>query len=171
MGTRREFIRQSLGLRALGIPAAGALLANATVHGQAQRQGRVLGYDHVALPMQNVERMAAFYKGLGWTVEPSPQLMTVVFGDQKINFHMPSLWQRESFTLRGPAARPGCGDLCFVWEGSADTLKALLSRAGATVIEGPVQRAGGRGGGKANGTSVYVRDPDGNLLEFIDYDS
>ena len=42
----------------------------------------------------------------------------------------------------------------------------MLDRAGAKVIEGPAARQGGR---KATGSSVYVRDPDGNLLEFIIY--
>ncbi len=60
---------------------------------------------------------------------------------------------------------PPCGDLCFVWDGSAEALAALLDRAGADVVEGPVERQGGR---RAAGSSVYVRDPDGNLLEFID---
>ena len=42
----------------------------------------------------------------------------------------------------------------------------MLNRAGAKVIEGPVGRQGGR---KKSATSVYVRDPDGNLLEFMIY--
>jgi hypothetical protein len=37
-------------------------------------------------------------------------------GDQMINFHRPVTWQRESFTLRAPAAKAPCGDLCFVWD-------------------------------------------------------
>jgi catechol 2,3-dioxygenase-like lactoylglutathione lyase family enzyme len=45
-------------------------------------------------------------------------------------------------------------------------LKALLDQAGAEIIEGPVDRQGGR---RAAASSVYVRDPDGNLLEFMIY--
>jgi catechol 2,3-dioxygenase-like lactoylglutathione lyase family enzyme len=52
-----------------------------------------------------------------------------------------------------------------VWEGSDGDLASQLEAAGAEVIEGPVARDGGRG----RGTSTYVRDPDGNLLEFIIY--
>ena len=44
-----------------------------------------------------------------------------------------------------------------------------LGRSGAEVIEGPVERQGGRDGGTALGTSHYTRDPDANLLEFIGY--
>jgi len=53
-----------------------------------------------------------------------------------------------------------------VWGGSSGELAGVLERAGAEVIEGPVERQGGR---QVAGTSVYVRDPDGNLLEFIVY--
>ncbi len=74
-------------------------------------------------------------------------------------------------TLRGPAAVPGCGDFCFVWEGEQAELLALLERSGAVVEVGPVERQGRRAGGRAIGVSVYTRDPDGNLLEFISYPS
>jgi catechol 2,3-dioxygenase-like lactoylglutathione lyase family enzyme len=53
-----------------------------------------------------------------------------------------------------------------VWDGTPESLKAMLDRAGAKVVEGPVERQGGR---KKAGTSKYVRDPDGNLLEFMIY--
>jgi catechol 2,3-dioxygenase-like lactoylglutathione lyase family enzyme len=45
-------------------------------------------------------------------------------------------------------------------------LRAALANAGAEIIEGPVARQGGR---RTEATSVYVRDPDGNLLEFMIY--
>lgn len=54
----------------------------------------------------------------------------------------PSLSQ-EAFTLRGPTARPGCGDLCLVWSGTIEALKSTLQRAGAAIEEGPVERVGG----------------------------
>ena len=132
----------------------------------AQQSGRIRGFDHVALPMQNTGAMLAFYRALGLQVAENAQACSVYIGDQMINFHRPSLWQRATFTLRAPQARPPCGDLCFVWEGTADSLNTMLNRAAATVVEGPVPRQGGR---QAAGSSVYVRDPDGNLLEFIIY--
>src|SRR6185437_4520467 len=131
-----------------------------------QNRGRIRGFDHVALPMQNTDAMLAFYRGLGLEVKESANACSVYVGDQMINFHRPALWQRETFTLKAPAAKPPCGDLCFVWDGTADALKAMLERAGAKVFEGPVPRQGGR---KKSGSSVYVRDPDGNLLEFMIY--
>lgn len=132
----------------------------------AQPAARIRSFDHVALPMQNTEAMLAFYRGLGCDVAETAAACSVYFGDNMINFHRPATWQRESFTLRAPAARPPCGDLCFVWEGTPASLKALLDRAGAKVFEGPVARQGGR---KKSASSVYVRDPDGNLLEFMIY--
>ena len=116
--------------------------------------------------MRDPDAMAAFYRSLGVQVDETPHLLQVYVGDQMINFHRPSVWQQESFTLRAPAALPPCGDLCFVWDGSASSLGERLDHAGAEIIEGPVERQGGR---QAAGTSVYLRDPDGNLLEFIIY--
>jgi catechol 2,3-dioxygenase-like lactoylglutathione lyase family enzyme len=149
--SRRRFVK--------GIIAAGAPVS-------AQPAGRIRGFDHVALPMQNTDAMLAFYRGLGLPVTENPNACSVYIGDQMINFHRPALWQRETFTLRAPSAGPPCGDLCFVWEGGPESLKAMLNRAGAKVIEGPVGRQGGR---KKSASSVYVRDPDGNLLEFMIY--
>jgi catechol 2,3-dioxygenase-like lactoylglutathione lyase family enzyme len=136
----------------------------------------VQGFDHVAIPTADPEAMIRFYGALGFGVpdletfrRESPRLFTVTFGDNKLNMHTPRLWRDERFTLRGPAAVPGCGDFCFVWSGSVESALAALARAGAALEEGPVERVGGRAGGGVRGTSVYTRDPDGNLLEFIVY--
>jgi catechol 2,3-dioxygenase-like lactoylglutathione lyase family enzyme len=110
--------------------------------------------------------MTAFYRSLGLQVHETPYLVQVYAGTQMINFHQPSIWQQDGFTLRAPAATPPCGDLCFVWDGTSSALRSLLDGAGAVIIEGPVARDGGR---QRSGSSVYVRDPDGNLLEFITY--
>jgi catechol 2,3-dioxygenase-like lactoylglutathione lyase family enzyme len=125
----------------------------------------IRGFDHVSLPMLHTDAMLAFYRALGFTVAEQHAVVSVYAGAQMINFHRPALWQK-GFALRAPAARPPCGDLCFVWDGPAEELHAVLARAGAEIVEGPVERQGGRGTG---GSSVYVRDPDGNLLEFIRY--
>ena len=130
--------------------------------------GGVRGFDHVSLPMEHTDEMVAFYRSLGFDVAEHPHVVSVYVGDQMINLHRPEIWQRKGFTLRGPAAQPSCGDLCFVWEGSPDALHALLAEAGAEIIEGPVEREGGR---RAGASSVYTRDPDGNLLEFMIYHS
>ena|SRR5579872_438386 len=151
---RRKFIG--------AIAAAGA----AGNEARAQNAGSVRGFDHVALPMQNTDAMLAFYRRLGFDVVENRAACSVYIGQQMINFHRPATWQNESFTLRAPAAKPPCGDLCFVWDGTPESLRAMLDRAGAKIFEGPAPRQGGR---KKQGSSVYVRDPDGNLLEFIIY--
>ena len=133
-----------------------------------ERGGAIGGFDHVSLPMQNTDAMVAFYRSLELDVAEHPHVVSVYVGDQMINLHRPALWQRDNFTLRAPAAQPPCGDLCFVWEGSPGALRALIDQAGVEVVEGPVARDGGR---RAPASSVYVRDPDGNLIEFMIYDS
>jgi catechol 2,3-dioxygenase-like lactoylglutathione lyase family enzyme len=154
--SRRKFI---------GSMAAASALAGGSQAGAQQPSG-IIGFDHIALPMQHTEEMLAFYRGLGLHVVESTNSCSVYIGEQMINFHRPAHWKDRSFTLRAPAATPPCGDMCFVWDGTPVSLKAMLNRAGAKVVEGPVERQGGR---RKTGSSVYVRDPDGNLLEFMIY--
>jgi catechol 2,3-dioxygenase-like lactoylglutathione lyase family enzyme len=153
--SRRELIRST---------AAASLAAGS---GAMAREARgIRGFDHVALPMQRTEEMLAFYRRLGLQVVENANACSVYVGNQMINFHRPSHWQDKTFTLRAPAAKPPCGDLCFVWDDTPEALKAMLDRAGAKVEEGPVPRQGGQ---RKTGSSVYIRDPDGNLLEFMIY--
>jgi catechol 2,3-dioxygenase-like lactoylglutathione lyase family enzyme len=154
--SRRTFVRTV-------VSAAAAVSAS---RAQAQQAGRVSRFDHVALPMQNTEAMVTFYRALGFQTSETATAVSVYVGDQMINFHRPAHWQDATFTLRAPAAKPPCGDLCFVWDGTAASLRTLLERAGAKVEEGPAARQGGR---RKTGSSVYVRDPDRNLLEFMIY--
>ena len=156
--SRRNFIKRSLALGGCAITTAesGALAQSAGVR----------GFDHVALPMLNVDAMLQFYRALGFQVKEGAAACSVHFGSQMINFHRPEVWQRETTTLRAPAAKPPCGDLCFLWEGTPAALKAMIDKVGASIETGPVERVGGR---QVAGSSVYIRDPDKNLLEFIIY--
>jgi len=136
----------------------------------------ILGFDHVAIPTAQPEALMAFYGALGFGV-PTPEawratgkpFFSIQFGENKINVHAPAAWQNPDFRLRGPTASPGCGDFCFVWAGTVQEVLDLLTSVGAPVELGPIARAGARDGGGAMGTSVYTRDPDGNLLEFMVY--
>lgn len=154
--SRRAFVKSIATVAAAASAGAAA----------AQESHGVRGFDHVALPMQNTDAMIAFYRRLGFQVNEGNAAVSVYVGDQMINFHRPSLWQSGTFTLRAAAARPPCGDLCFAWDGTVAQLRAMLDRSGAKIFEGPVPRQGGR---RKPGSSVYVRDPDENLLEFIIY--
>ena len=133
----------------------------------------IASYDHTAVPLGDVDAMLAFYRKLGFTVEPFSfdgfDFWAAQTADVKINFHAPKTWEGNAFDLRAPTAVPGSADFCFVWEGTLGTLTSYLLGLGIEIITGPVERIGGRDGGTAKGTSLYIRDPDLNLLEFIVY--
>ena len=136
----------------------------------------IVAFDHVAIPTDQPEEMLRFYRALGFTAPSAEEWVasgtpafSIQFGENKINVHGPALWKDPAFTLRGKPALPGCGDFCFVWKGSMDLLRAKLAEAGAPLEEGPVERIGARSAGRATGISLYIRDPDRNLLEFIVY--
>ena len=153
--SRRRFLKRVI--TGAGIAAGPAVLA--------QSPG-VRAFDHVALPMQNVEAMVAFYRALGFDVEENPQVCVAHFGTQMINFHRPrSGSARTSRCVRPRRHRraetcASCGTAPRRAEGRA------RSSVKVKVEEGPVARQGGR---RTNGSSTYIRDPDGNLLEFIIY--
>ncbi len=136
----------------------------------------VSGLDHVAIPAGDPEALMRFYRQLGFEIVHEAEwrsgefpMFAIACGDQKINVHDPSLWQNGRFTLRGPTAEPGCGDFCFVWDGTSESAAKAIAATGAELIEGPVGRIGGRSAGLDEGVSVYCRDPDGNLVELITY--
>ena len=131
-----------------------------------------VGIDHIAIPTANAERLIEFYKRLGFVINDEAEwragkanIFSIQAGDSKINVHP------EGFTadLRGPTAVPGCGDICFVWEGAAQECKKWLEDAGVEVIRGPGRRKGARAGGGLPAVSLYARDPDDNLLEWMVY--
>jgi catechol 2,3-dioxygenase-like lactoylglutathione lyase family enzyme len=133
----------------------------------------VVGFDHVVLPTSDSEQFIAFYKGLGFNIIDEEQWRTgetnrfaIQVGNSKINVHPLEL----TGVMWGATATPGCGDLCFVWEGTVDQILQMISNLGAEVVDGPVRRRGGRNAGQTWATSVYVWDPDGNILEFMVYD-
>ena len=136
----------------------------------------IAAFDHAVIPTGQPEEMIAFYKRLGFSVpgeqdwrDGKARIFAFATANFKLNVHPPEVWQSGKFDLRGPTAVPGCGDFCFVWEGTVDEARALIESTGAEVIVGPVDRVGGRSAGTATGSSVYTRDPDGNLLELITY--
>jgi catechol 2,3-dioxygenase-like lactoylglutathione lyase family enzyme len=84
-------------------------------------------------------------------------------GDTQLNVHGPGV-DVSSNVARIPV-RAGNTDVCFVWPGPIEEAVAHLERHGVEIETGPVARLGAQG----DGTSVYFRDPDGSLLEFISY--
>ena len=131
-----------------------------------------VGIGHIAMPTANAEKTIEFYQRLGFTINDEEEwrsgnarIFSIQIGDSKINVHP------EGFTadLRGPTAVPGCTDICFVWDGTADECKKMLEDAGVEIIRGPGSRRGARGGGGLPAVSLYARDPDQNLLEWMIY--
>jgi catechol 2,3-dioxygenase-like lactoylglutathione lyase family enzyme len=84
------------------------------------------------------------------------------FSTEQLNVHGPGVTADP--LARVPVA-PGNSDLCFEWDGPIQSAAEHLGRHGVEIELGPVGRSGARGAG----TSVYFRDPDGSLMEFISY--
>jgi catechol 2,3-dioxygenase-like lactoylglutathione lyase family enzyme len=85
------------------------------------------------------------------------------FGRNKLNFHQAG----HEFDPKARRPTPGSADLCLVTTTPLDRVVAHLRACGVPIEEGPVSRAGATG----PITSVYVRDPDGNLIEVSTYDA
>ena len=115
--------------------------------------------DHLVLPVSDIDAIATFYTtylGMEKRIFGDGRV-ALHFGDQKINLH-PAGWNYE------PKARvsvPGSADLCFMVSESVESLQTKLVQLGVEIIEGPVVRTGATGPLR----SIYIRDPDGNLIE------
>jgi catechol 2,3-dioxygenase-like lactoylglutathione lyase family enzyme len=123
-------------------------------------------FDHAVIAVTDWERSTRFYRDvLGAEVVPHGASPRVAFrvGDTQLNVHGPGV------DVSGNVARlpvqPGNSDICFEWQGSIDQAREHLESHGISIETGPVPRIGARG----EGVSVYFRDPDGSLLEFISY--
>ena len=92
----------------------------------------------------------------------SSPIVTLIVGENRINVHPSPPRAPSHLVARRPT--PGSVDLCFRWAGSIDEVVALLSERDLPVVEGPVPRISADG---ERAVSVYTRDPDGNLLEFL----
>ncbi|MFQ3622883.1 MAG: VOC family protein [Acetobacteraceae bacterium] len=122
--------------------------------------------DHLVLTVRDVEISAAWYQRvLGMECETfGPHLRTALFfGGQKITLRPAESTQQEWWS--GVAAAPGTHDLCFVVTVTAEEVIGHLHDLGVAVELGPVGREGALG----PITSVYCRDPDGNLIEIATY--
>lgn len=120
--------------------------------------------DHCVIHVSDWERSNAFYRDLlGAELVPRGHGWAYRFGDTQLNLHGPGV---EATPLARLPVQPGGSDLCFVWPGPIDDAIAHLAAHGVAVELGPVGRFGAGG----TGTSVYFRDPDGSLLEFISYE-
>lgn len=118
--------------------------------------------DHVVLTTRDLPSCLRFYSEiLGMRHEkfqtPAETRIALKFGNQKINVHE---WGKE-FTPRAHVAAPGTLDLCFIASVPLEKVIEKLQKEKITIIEGPVMKTGA----VHKLRSVYVRDPDLNLVE------
>ena len=119
--------------------------------------------DHCVIHVSDWARSNAFYRDvLGAELVKREAGFAYRFGDKQLNVHGEGV--RPAEVARLPV-QPGNSDLCFEWSGPIEAAIAHLDRHNVTIEAGPMQRFGAKG----TGTSVYFRDPDGSLMEFITY--
>ena len=114
------------------------------------------GLDHVVLTVRDLPAAIGFWQrvfGIA-AVEFLPGRWALQLGGQKINLQTLGMETRNHACI-------GSGDICLVSTRSAAEVVAHLEALGVAVVEGPVPKTGARG----PMTSVYCRDPDGNLIE------
>jgi catechol 2,3-dioxygenase-like lactoylglutathione lyase family enzyme len=115
--------------------------------------------DHIVLTTARTEQCIDFYtRVLGMKFERFGEgRMALKFGGQKINLHE----KGREFEPKATLAAPGTLDICFIASVRLEDVIARLAACNVPIIEGPVMKTGAQGPVR----SVYVRDPDGNLVE------
>lgn len=125
----------------------------------------ITGIDHLVLTVTSIPRSLYFYcSQLGMKeISFGEGRKAIQCGMQKINLHEIG----KEFAPKANNPTPGSADICLVVNSSIETVIKLLNRLKIPILEGPVERTG------ANGKihSVYIRDPDFNLIELARYQS
>jgi len=119
--------------------------------------------DHFVITVADVETTLAFYERvLGFTrsIEPAKPA-ALKFGSQKINVHQTD----RPFEPKAKRPTAGAADFCLVAGRPLEEIKQHVENRGVTIEVGPAPRTGARG----EMTSIYFRDPDGNLVEVSEY--
>ncbi len=119
--------------------------------------------DHFVMTVRDIDATCDFYaKVLGMDVATfGAGRKALVFGTQKINLHAVG----KEFDPKALRPTPGAVDVCFITENPLEGVIKELHSLGVVIEEGPVKRTGATG----DILSVYLRDPDGNLVEISNY--
>lgn len=120
---------------------------------------RISHLDHLVLTVADIERSCAFYnRVLGMEIVTfKGNRKALAFGQQKINLHQLG----SEFEPKARKPTPGAADLCLIASIPLNEVMAELQASGIPIEEGPVARTGATGPIR----SIYIRDPDDNLLE------
>lgn len=115
--------------------------------------------DHIVFTVRDLQASIDFYlRALGMReVTFAGGRKALSFGRQKINLHLAG----KEFEPKADKPVPGSADVCFLTETPVEQFAAHLAKLGIEVIEGPVPKTGAVGAL----TSIYIRDPDNNLIE------
>ena len=119
--------------------------------------------DHLVLTVRDIETTCEFYsRVLGMEViRFGENRLALQFGQQKLNLHQVG----KEFEPKANSPTPGSADLCFITETPLEQVEEHLQAQGVPIETGIVPRTGAVGAI----ASVYIRDPDGNLLELSNY--
>ncbi len=118
--------------------------------------------DHVVLTVANIDATIDFYtEVLSMDVIKFEGRKALKFGDQKINLHK----RGHEFNPKAAHPTPGSADLCFITLTPMDNVIEYLAALRVHIEEGPVERTGAVGKLR----SIYIRDPDHNLVEISNY--
>ena len=118
--------------------------------------------DHIVLTVANIHATTDFYtEVLGMDIATFNGRTALKFGDQKINLHQ----RGHEFDPKAARPTPGSADLCFVTLTPLEEVMEYLDALKVHVEEGPVERTGAVG----KLSSIYIRDPDHNLIEISNY--
>lgn len=119
--------------------------------------------DHLVLTVKDIDKTVAFYtQVLGMQKEVfKGSRVALRFGNQKINLHQLG----AEFEPKARHVQSGSADLCFIIKTALNEAKSFIEQQGVIIEEGIVQRTGAVGVIE----SIYIRDPDGNLIELSNY--
>ena len=124
----------------------------------------VTGIDHIVLYATDIDRTCAFYGdllGVATVEEFDGGRVALSFGTTKLNIHPAG----EEYVPHAAEPTPGAADFCLLVDEPIETVERRIENAGVEIVEGPIRKVGAHGPMR----SVYVHDPDGNLVEFAHY--
>lgn len=120
---------------------------------------KIKSIDHIVLTVSDISQTCRFYTQILGMEEItfSNNRKALKFGSQKINLHL----KGHEFDPKAKQPTPGSADICLIVETSLHEVINRMRKYGIKIEEGPVERTGAQGAL----ISIYIRDPDGNLLE------